>query len=208
MNKLKAIIWIISIAFFSYLMLQLTLPYVSLKSDVDFLATKQNIIHIKQWRYAFYTHVFFSILTLIAGLTQFSNYILKRIPRVHRMMGYIYVVDVVAIAGPSGLIMGIYSNGDWFAALSFVILSVLWIIITLIALFKVYKKQYIDHRTWMIRSYALTLSAVTLRLLAIVVPIFFQLKARDEYSLISWLSWTLNLAVAELYIRFFSQKVD
>lgn len=206
MNKLKAIIWTMLIAFFSYLMIQLSWPYVSLKPDIDFLATKQNIIHVKQWRYAFYAHVFFSILTLVAGLTQFSNYVLKQFPKVHRVMGYIYVIDVICIAGPSGFIMGIYSNGDWHASLSFVILSGLWVVFTALALYKVYNKQYNVHRNWMIRSYALTLSAITLRLLAIVFPMLFQLNAKEEYALISWLSWMLNLAIAELYIQILAKK--
>jgi uncharacterized membrane protein len=207
MKIVKAIIWTILIAFFSYLMLQLSLPYFSLKPDIDFLATKQNIIHVKHWRYAFYAHVFFSILTLITGLTQFSDYILKRSTKIHRTMGYIYVVDVICIAGPSGLIMGIYSNGNWQASLSFIVLSILWISFTLFALYKVYRKQYETHQSWMIRSYALTLSAITLRLLAIVFPMFFHLNAKEEYAFISWLSWCINLFFAEIYLYIKSRKV-
>lgn len=208
MKIVKAIIWTILIAFFSYLMFQLSWPYVSLKPDIDFLATKQNIIHIKHWRYAFYAHVFFSILTLVAGLTQFSDYILKQFPKVHRTMGNVYVIDVICIAGPSGLIMGIYSNGDWQASLSFVVLSTLWMVFTAFALYKVYNKQYNKHREWMIRSYALTLSAITLRLLAIVFPMFYQFNAKEEYTVISWLSWTLNLVIAESYIQFINPKKE
>jgi hypothetical protein len=52
----------------------------------------------------------------------------------------------------------------------------------------------------MIRSYALTLSAISLRLLAYFIPGFFEINGLAEYSLIAWLSWTLNLGIAEIII--------
>lgn len=181
-------------------MLRLSWPYTSLRYDTDFLATKQRIIHIKHWRYAFYTHVFLSIFALLAGLTQFSKTLLRRKRRLHRVAGYIYVTDVLFLAGPSGLIMAFYANGTAAAKLSFVILSTLWIITTALALFYARKGRFIAHRNWMIRSYALTLSAISLRLLAMLLPKIVHLNAFDEYTLIAWASWTLNLAVAELII--------
>lgn len=186
---------------FCGLMLQLSIPYFSFRYDVDFLLTKQNIIHIKHWRYAFYTHVFFSIFALIAGFTQFSDYILKKQKKLHRFMGYIYVTDILLLAGPSGLVMSFYSNGMLITQTSFIILSSLWIIFTGLAFLRAKQRDFKAHRDWMIRSYALTLSAISLRLYALVFPWFFHLSAHDEYTLIAWLSWTMNLAIAELIIR-------
>jgi len=190
----------ILLAFFCFLMLRLSMPYFSTRYDVDFLLTKQSIIHIKFWRYSFYTHVFLSSLTLIAGLTQFSNYILSRKKRLHRMMGYIYVVDVLVFAGPSGLIMAFYANGNMISKTSFVVLSFLWILFTAIAILKIKQKEFTKHRNWMFRSYALTLSAISLRLYAFLFPKFFHMNAFDQYALIAWLSWTLNLFIAEYLI--------
>src|ERR1041384_2542974 len=101
-RKVSSIIWIISIAIFCWLMIDLTLPYLGFTYDVDFLLTKQKIIHIKHWRYSFNVHILFSIFSLAAGLTQFSNYILKNYKKFHRYMGYIYVTNVLLLAGPSG----------------------------------------------------------------------------------------------------------
>lgn len=198
----KTINFILAVAlmFFCFLMLRLSIPYFTFKYDVDFLLTKQKIIHIKHWRYAFYVHVFLSTITLIAGLFQFSNYILKRYKKFHRAMGYAYVITVIGFAGPSGLIMSFYANGTIWAKTSFVILSVLWITFTVIALVKAKQLKFIAHKKWMIRSFALTLSAITLRLLAFVLPNFVHLNAFEEYTLIAWLSWTVNLVVAEILI--------
>jgi len=115
-------------------------------------------------------------------------------------MGYIYVVDVIFLAGPSGLVMGFYANGTVWAKVSFVLLSFLWIVFTGIAFMRVKEKDFISHRSWMTRSYALTLSAVSLRLFAMVIPKFIHMNAFDEYTLLAWLSWTLNLLIAEIII--------
>jgi hypothetical protein len=185
---------------FSALMIQLSLPYFTTRYDVDFLLTKQKIIHIKHWRYSFYTHITFSIFALIAGFTQFSKYLIQKKKIVHRLMGYIYVTDILLIAGPSGLIMSFYSNGTGVAKTSFILLSSLWMIFTGIALLRVRSGDFISHRNWMIRSYALTLSAISLRLYAFILPSLVHLNAHDEYALIAWLSWTINLLAAELII--------
>ena len=94
-TSIRSIIWIAFISLFSWLMIDLTLPYLTFAYDVDFLLTKQNIIHLKHWRYAFNFHILFSIFSLLAGLTQFSQYILTKHKKLHRVMGYIYVIDVL-----------------------------------------------------------------------------------------------------------------
>lgn len=202
LKSISSVIWIGAIALFCWLMIGLTIPYLTFTYDVDFLLTKQKIIHLKHWRYAFNLHILFSILTLIAGLTQFSNYVLKKQKRLHKIMGYVYVFDVLLIAGPSGLIMAYYANGTLLSKTSFIILSLLWIGFTAFAIIKIYKKDLIEHQKWMIRSYALTLSAISLRLMALIFPHFFHLSAHAEYATIAWLSWTINLLIAEIIIYF------
>jgi uncharacterized membrane protein len=183
-------------------MIDLTLPYLSFTYDVDFLLTKQKIIHLRHWRYAFNFHILFSIFSLIAGLTQFSNYILNKYKKLHRMMGYMYVVDVICIAGPSGLIMAFYANGTIISKSSFVLLSILWIGFTCMAIIKALKKDFLEHEKWMIRSYSLTLSAISLRLMALIFPKIIHLDANTEYAVLAWLSWTINLLIAECLIYF------
>jgi hypothetical protein len=54
----------------------------------------------------------------------------------------------------------------------------------------------------MARSYALTLSALTLRSYAMLIGLLnIEIRPASAYILISWLSWTLNLVVAEVWIR-------
>ena len=122
-------------------------------------------------------------------------------------MGYAYVIDVLLLAGPSGLIMGFYANGTIWAKTSFVILAFLWIVFTAIAYKRALEKDFISHRNWMMRSYALTFSAITLRLLAYFLPKFFHMEAFFEYTLIAWMSWTINLMIVEILIFFKEKKL-
>lgn len=197
---ITAVIFLL-LLFFTYLMLKLSWPYASGRYDVDFLLTKQGIIHIRHWRYAFYIHVALSTLVLLAGFTQFSNIILRRFKKIHRVMGYIYAITVLFFAGPSGLIMGFYANGTWAAKTSFVMLALLWMTFTARAVFLAKRKKIAAHRQWMIRSYALTLSAITLRIYAWALPQLVHINGVSEYTLIAWLSWTVNLIVAEIIIK-------
>jgi len=54
------------ILFSTYLMLQIILPYTTWKWNVDFLMTKQFVIHLDHYRIAFYTHIFSSVIVLFA----------------------------------------------------------------------------------------------------------------------------------------------
>ena len=202
MKKTAWIAFVIGIIYASYLLLLLSLPYLEMRRGIDFLKTKQLIYHIKHWRYSFYIHVFTSILIIISGLFQFSKTILNKYTKVHRVSGFIYLATTLLISGPAALVMSFYANGSYPAQTSFVLLSILWLATTFLAYYYVRKKDYEKHGKWMVRSYALTLSAVSLRLFSYLFDVFYlRMDPVDLYILISWLSWTLNLVVAEIFIR-------
>lgn len=198
---------LILLAFFSFLMLRIIFIYIPVKNDAGFLQLKQEYIHITEWRVAFFTHVFTSILVLVAGFTQFSKTFLKQQPKLHRTVGYIYVINILMVTGPSGLLMSFYANGGVSSQTAFVLLSVLWIGFTAMALYKAIKKDFKAHRIFMIRSFALTLSAITLRCWKVLLVNFTDVQPMDRYRIIAWLGWTLNLIIAEWIIyKYFNRK--
>jgi uncharacterized membrane protein len=200
--KIIRIVFVILLLFASFVMLRITLPYLSFNTTVDFLKTKQGIIHLSFWRYAFYAHVMSSVIVLFCGIFQFLPGILNRYPKWHRGAGKLYVILVVCVSGPGGLIMGFFANGGWPARISFVLLSLCWIYSTAQAYVRARQRSFDAHRAFMIRSYALTLSAITLRSYAFILPSLIVLKPRSEYILIAWMSWLPNLIVAEGIIRY------
>jgi len=182
-------------------MARITLAYIPYNTDVGFLRIKQHYIHIDHWRIAFFIHVYASIWVLLAGFTQFSKWIQRHNARLHRTMGYVYVTDVQLITGPAGLPMGLYANGGLSSRMAFVLLATLWIFFTAMALIKAKQKDFRAHRNYMIRSYALTLSALTLRAWKFAITNSFELPPMDVYRSVAWLGWVPNILFAEWLIR-------
>ena len=186
-------------------MAAITLPYIPYNTDVGFLRIKQQYIDIDHWRIAFFIHIYASMWVLLAGFTQFSKKLLKNNPGLHRTLGYIYVMDVLLITGPAGLVMGFYANGGLTSRFAFVSLALLWIFFTAMALMKAKQKDFKSHRNYMIRSYALTLSALTLRAWKYGITNTIHVPPMDVYRVVAWLGWVINILIAE-YIIFRFKK--
>ncbi len=192
---------------FCYLMLQLTLQYIPLKSNVAFLRIKQNeVANVNRYLPIFYVHVYSSIFVLLAGFTQFSKHLLSQHKRIHRFFGWIYFIVVLILAAPSGIFMGFYANGAWHTKLSFILLGCLWIAFTLKALFEIRNRNIKAHQNFMIRSFALALSAITLRSWKVLIVFCFDTAPMDTYKIIAWLGWIPNLLIAEYLINSKSKR--
>jgi Predicted membrane protein (DUF2306) len=185
----------------TFLMLRIITEHFPLNPDTGFLAVKQEYIHIKVWRTAFYIHVFSSILTLLAGFTQFSTYILKEHKKVHRLMGRIYIIAVLFVNFPSGMILAFYANGQLPSKIAFIILDSLWFWFTLKAFLEIRKGNVLLHKQFMMRSYALTFSAVTLRTWKLILSSLFILSPLTLYQIDAWMGFVPNLLLAEWLIR-------
>jgi hypothetical protein len=188
------------LAFFTWLMADITATYIPYHTDVGFLRIKQQYIDIYHWRVAFFIHVYASIWALLAGFTQFSKKLLRERPRLHRTMGYIYTFDILLVTGPAGLLMGFYANGGVPSRIAFVLLAALWIFFTAMALYKAKQKDFKAHRNYMIRSYALTLSAITLRAWKYGIANTMSIPPMDIYRAVAWMGWVINLGIAEWII--------
>lgn len=193
-------------SFFCYLLFKITIQYLPIDTDIAFLSIKQDYVPLLHYRVAFFIHVFSSIFVLLAGYTQFSRFIFQKRPKVHRKMGWIYVILTLLLAGPSGFIIGIYANGGWSSQLAFCLLAVLWMYFTFKAIWSIRFKNIVKHKEWMIRSFSLALSAITLRAWKYLIVATFHTRPMDTYVIVAWLGWVLNLLIAELIIYRIKKK--
>jgi hypothetical protein len=134
-------------------------------------------------------------VAILAGALQFSTRIRFTKPRVHRRIGKVYVAAVL-VGGTAGGLLAFTSQGGVPAHFGFGMLAVLWVTSAVVAWRMAVAGDYASHRMWMIRSYALCLAAVTLRL---YIP-FSQMAGipfETAYPAIAWLCWVPNLVVAE-----------
>nr|WP_246628014.1 DUF2306 domain-containing protein [Paenibacillus oenotherae] len=146
-------------------------------------------------------HVMASVTSLMLGpFTLSSKFRAKHLNR-HRIMGRIYLTGILFGCG-TGVYLAFYATGGIVSTFGFGSLSILWFYTAYQALRNILGKRVESHRRWMIRNYALTLAAVTLRLwLLIFVLVFGEERFEWSYTIISWLSWVPNLLLAECFIK-------
>ncbi|MCZ8073925.1 MAG: DUF2306 domain-containing protein, partial [Paucibacter sp.] len=85
-------------------------------------------------------------------------------------------------------------------ASGFGLMAVFWLATTLNAHRLIRQGHVKSHRDWMLRSYAVTLAGVTLRLY-LGVSVILGIKFFDAYPVLAWICWVPNLLVAEWLIR-------
>lgn len=185
----------------TFLMLKGIVQYVPMRDDIGFLRFKHDYLHIKIWKAAFYTHVFTSILALLAGFTQFSSDILRNYKTVHKLTGKVYVCAVLFINFPAGMVMAVYANGGLTSKIAFVLLDCLWFWFTLKAFLEIRRKNITAHKQFMMRSYALTLSAIGLRSWQYILSHTLIIDPILLYKIDAWMGFVPNLIFAEWLIR-------
>jgi len=146
------------------------------------------------------THFGVGALVLSIGPFQFVPGIRSKWPTLHRWTGRIYVAGCLT-SGVAGFILASNTNAGPVAQTGFSLLAASWIFSTSTAFLKARARDFTAHRRWMIRSYALTLAAVTLRIYLPVSMIGFELPYSLVYPVISFACWVPNAIIAEWFIR-------
>lgn len=200
-----------------YRMFDLSIVYLlpPFPTNIDFLMYKQAEIVLAHWNISFYIHISVSVLALATGLTQFSRTILHQQPKIHRWAGYIYVFGVLFLAAPTGLIMGFYGEGGLIAQIGFVFQALAWWWLTYRGFITIKNGQTRLHFAFILRSYAVAMSAITLRLMTYgavwlrdaqgwdcaqgIGPSFFCHP--NFYIFSAWFSWIFNWILAEILLR-------
>lgn len=148
---------------------------------------------------AVYTHIFASIVALVLGPLQFSRRLRERNTALHRWMGRIYLGIGVLVGGLAGLYIAQFAYGGTIARAGFGMLALAWLYTGARAYLAIRRRAIEEHRKWMVRNFALTLAAVTLR---IYLPLFLVtgMDFAVAYAMIAWLCWIPNLVVRNGYI--------
>lgn len=144
-------------------------------------------------------HVVAGVIALVVGPLQFVRRIRQRVPAVHRATGLIYV-GASAVSAPAAFMLALGTTAGPVAGAGFAVLAVLLLFFTCLGLRAAIERRFADHREWMLRSYALTATAITLRLMLPAAGLL-ELEFLSAYRVIAWLSWTTNLVLVEFYIR-------
>ncbi|MCA9026349.1 MAG: DUF2306 domain-containing protein [Planctomycetaceae bacterium] len=144
-------------------------------------------------------HIGGGIAAIVIGPFQFWSRLRNNYLRLHRWMGGIYLVGTAGFGAVGGLLLAPHAYGGHSTTVGFGMLAILWSVTGLLALWAILQGRVSQHREWMIRSYALTFAAVTLRLwLPILVALGVEFE--EAYQTVAWLSWVPNLIITEGYL--------
>ena len=173
-------------------------------SSYRFLALDMNLAfpgfapHIEQRNLVLMAHISASPIALVLGAFQFSGKRRAKNPGLHKWSGRFYALAIL-IGGISGLLLAIDALGGAVAGWGFGLLSIAWMGTTANAVRLAMQGNYVAHRKWMIRSFALTFAAVMLRLYLLgFMAAGFEYGPASVY--IAWLCWVPNVIFAEWWI--------
>ncbi|MCF3961467.1 DUF2306 domain-containing protein [Streptomyces fuscigenes] len=167
---------------------------------------------VRPWpvQIAFYDHIVFAGLSLVLGPWQFARGLRRRRPGLHRAIGRAYMI-CIALGSVGAFVMSFFSSAGFDGFFGFCSLDLLWAWTAWRGYRAARERDIRSHQAWMLRNFALTYAAVTLRLwlgtlLVAQLPfvqddVAYQQIWNNAYNVIPFLCWLPNIVVAELMVR-------
>ena len=158
--------------------------------------TEGNLTTNAIWYYA---HLVTAIAPLLLGPFQFWTWLRVNHKRIHRTLGKIYLVGSL-LGGITALYLGVSIELEG-SKVPLFLLSTTWLFMTTAAWITIRNKNSIGHRLFVIRSYALAMVFVFLRLIGDIPQdkLFFFIKSPEiRDTTLEWISWIIPLLVIEL----------
>jgi hypothetical protein len=179
-----------------WIALGLTTLFVFITSEV-LLVTDYPMYHAYRLqviadRHLLVPHILGGVIALLAGPIQFSSRFRQRHLKFHRVLGRAYVVSVFV-----GALTGIALSAGRLGMPGTCVQAAAWIVCTTAAFITARNRQIARHRQWMIRSYAVTFTFVSSRVLNLWPPYWSHLG--DALAAVGLIVFTLaTLLVVEL----------
>jgi uncharacterized membrane protein len=148
----------------------------------------------------FVPHVLGGLVAILAGPLQFWPRIRSRHPKIHRITGRVYLSAIV-IGALGGMWLALTTAGPAPYAAGLFALALAWLLTSSMAFFAIKRRDFVQHKEWMIRSYVVTFSFVTYRVFGVMMgPL--ELGTFAEVNIVlAWASWALPLLVTESILQ-------
>jgi uncharacterized membrane protein len=146
-----------------------------------------------------WSHAFGGAIAALIGPFQLITRLRTAWPRVHAWMGRTYLLAVLA-GGLAGLYFAPTSTAGTVGRVGFTTLAIFWLYSGTRAFLAIRRGNVQEHRRWMLRNYALTFGAATLRI-ELPLLIIGGLSFPAAYTLVAWISWVPNWLAVEAWLR-------
>ena len=186
-SRFKTILWT---------SLGLTTLFVFITSEI-LLVTDYPMYHAYRLqviadRHLLIPHTLAGTLALLIGPVNFSSHIRERHRQIHRILGRIYVLSVF-VGSFTGIALAAGRPGLPGTSMQ----AAAWMICTTAGFITARNRQIIQHRQWMARSYAVTFTFVSSRVLNLVPAYWSHLG--DVLSAVGVIAFTLaSLLIVDL----------
>lgn len=183
----------------SFGILYASLDYLKPNYVHEFLRERLYMAEKDWWRWTLYVHVASGILCLTASLSQYSDTVLKKYRALHKYLGRVYAYSIFLFVFPTGIILSFFAKGGIISIIGFLVLSVATFITALFGVRAILKKNLKKHKIWITRSFALISSAITFRILQLLLEAV-GVPSLISYQLAVWLSLAINVLLGEYYL--------
>lgn len=147
----------------------------------------------------YYAHLATALAPLLLGPFQFWTWLRIKHVNLHRTIGKVYVVGSL-LGGLTALYLGITIDLQG-SIVPLILLSTIWLFMTISAWIAIKKRNIAAHRLFMIRSYGLALVFVFLRLIGDLPQdkLFYFIDSPDlRDTTLEWVSWVAPLLTIEI----------
>lgn len=151
-------------------------------------------------------HLAFALPVVLGAPLQFVEPLRVKAPRWHRRVGQAYVIGA-SVAAPLAIYLGAVVGEYEGSRLSIALTGTLWLCFTLAAWRLAVARRFTAHRAFMIRSYAMALVLVWLRLMYDLQDyLFFYVTNADlRDATREWASWVVPLLLVETWLSWIPQ---
>ncbi|MFD0870892.1 MULTISPECIES: DUF2306 domain-containing protein [Paenibacillus] len=166
-----------------------------------FISNKELILADPSlWIFMIRIHILLAILSLLTGPLGVIRRIRVKSIRFHRWNGRLYVLSILLNFIP-GVYVSFFATGGWPSTIGFLILNTLWLGTTILGYWYIKRRQVILHSRWITRSFFLCFANMTIYIIVAIAHNAMNFSYGTAYTIAVWLSWVLNLLIAELIIR-------
>ena len=153
------------------------------------------------------THILPAMLFMLLGPLQFVRGLRAKYPQVHRWFGRIFLT-ASAVVGITGLTMAFGKTiGGIDEKAAITLFGTFFLIALAKALWHALRREFVQHREWMIRGYAIGLAVATIRP---IMGTFFAAallqghapEPREFFGTAFWVGFTLQTIAAEIWINY------
>ena len=152
----------------------------------------------------FMIHITGGIIAILTGPWQFISANRANYTQIHRLTGKIYLTSIL-ISGLCGLYLSVFHAILAQKALTFGLglffLAVAWLLTSSMAFWSIKKRNFEQHREWMIRSYVVTCGFTFFRVFFGILGMAIHIDRLESLNISAWACWSIPLLITEFFLQ-------